>query len=88
MFIINDKSLFLYHTSGDRWGSFEHSGKQKIGISKISKNNQPIEYKIISDSFPIDENLILIGDTIFYRLENTSFYDQMIIKKISINDLK
>lgn len=86
-FIKNDKDIFLYHTSGDRWGMMAYSGKQCVGISKIDKQNHLTGYRIISDSLPVDENILLIGDTVFYKINDPENQYKTIIKKINLNKL-
>ncbi|WP_131393866.1 hypothetical protein [Gramella sp. KN1008] len=86
-FVKNNNDVFLYHTSGDKWSFFEYTGMQQIGISRIDRNNHVTDYRIIADSLPINEELLLIDDTLFYRVENTRRYDEMLIKKIATKDL-
>ncbi len=88
-FISGKKDIYLYHTTGDRWGFFEHSGKSNIGISRINKYNSPVEYKVIIDSLAIHPKLVLINDTIFFevRVEFRNKPDKMKIKKIALKDL-
>lgn len=83
-FIRSGNSIFLYHTSGDNWGFFAHTGIQGIGISRIDKYNNPAEYKILADSNTINEEILLHNDTIFYQHvigKNNGDYE---IKRIKI----
>lgn len=87
-FVDNKKSIYLYHTTGDSWGFGGHIGKQQIGIFLVDSLNRPIKYKIINDKFKINDKIVFIRDTIYYRLEDANEYDKMTIKKIAWEDLK
>lgn len=87
-FIDNGRSIYLYHTTGDSWGLLSgHTGTQQIGIFEIGKANKLVSHRTVEDSVKIDEKIIFVGDTIFYRLSNSNVYDKMIIRKIAWKDL-
>jgi len=89
-FIIDGQNIYLYHSSGDRWGFFEHSGKAEIGISNINKSNIPINYRLLVDSSSIETKLLLQNDTLYYRvrIENKDKPDEMRIKWTTIDNLE
>ncbi len=85
-FIRTNNSVFLYNTSGDTWGFFAHTGQQGIGISRIDKNNNAIDYKVLADSNTINQQILIIEDTVFYQhvIKNNSDYE---IKKAHLKDI-
>ena len=88
-FLIDQHKVYLYHSSGDTWGFFAHTGKQQIGISEIDNNNLPVNYKIISDSCAISDRICLFDDTIYFqvRVTHKNKSDEMQIKKVALKDL-
>jgi hypothetical protein len=86
-FIRTNNNIFLYNTTGDTWGFFAHTGKQGIGISKIDKSNNPIQYRVLSDSNTINEEIIISKDTIFYQHVIGANNGEFEVKKIKLNDL-
>jgi hypothetical protein len=88
-FIDNGRCIYLYHTTGDNWGLLGgHLGTQQIGIFQIGNANKLVSHRTVEDTIGIDEKIILVGDTIFYRLSNTNENDKMIIRKIAWKDLR
>jgi hypothetical protein len=88
-FVNNGKNNYLFHTTGDSWGLMGgHFGKEQIGIFQVDRLNKLINHKIINDTSGLDEKIVFIGDTIFYRLKDNTEYDKMTIKKIAWEDLK
>jgi len=88
-FLMDKRNVYIYHSSGDNWGFFEHTGIAQIGLSKIDDKNLPYDYKILSDSCAIETRLLLINDSIFYRIRvsNRNKPDEMILKKAALKDL-
>jgi hypothetical protein len=89
-FLIDKQFVYLYHSTGDNWGLFAHTGKTQIGISKINERNIPVDYRIIADSLEIATKLILHNDTLYYRVRCTKENnpDEMKIKKTTIYELE
>jgi hypothetical protein len=87
IFFDNGSSLFLYHTTGDSWEFTGHIGKQQMGVFKIDSANRLVEHKIISDEYEVDEKILMIKDSLYYRLKDTNAFKEMTIKRIAWNDL-
>jgi hypothetical protein len=88
IFIRNESGIFLYHTTGDSWELLSgHVGKQGIGIFKINSANQVSEHRVINDESGLDDKILMVRDTIFYRLLDNHDYNKMTIKKIAWKDL-
>lgn len=86
-FIKNENDIFLYNTSGDRYGMMAYTGKKCLGISKIDKENKLTDYRIISDSLPVGDIILLMGDTVFYSVSDSKNQYKTIYKKINLNNL-
>jgi hypothetical protein len=86
-FIRTDSVLFLYHTSGDTWGAMERTGKQGVGLSRIDKNNMPADYRTIADKNMINEEILILHDTLFYQHVIGKNKGEFDIKKIALRDI-
>jgi hypothetical protein len=88
-FVDNGKSIYLYYTTGDNWGLLSgHVGNQQIGISQVDNENRLVNPKIVKDTLEIDEKIVFVADTVFYRLRDSNEYDKMTIKKVAWKDIQ
>jgi hypothetical protein len=87
MFIDNGTNAFLYHTTGDSWGFAGQIGKQEIGVFRIDSTNGLTEHKTIFDEEEVNEKILMLKDTVYYRLGDNNQFDRMTIKKIAWDDL-
>lgn len=86
-FIRTDKTVYLYHTSGDTWGMMAHRGQQGIGISVIDQDNLPSNYRTLSDKNKISEEILIIKDTVYYQHAVGNNNGDIEIKRIALSDL-
>ncbi len=86
-FIRTDKNIFLYHTSGDTWELLSYRGQQGIGLSHIDKNNTPVDYKTISDRNTINNEILILNDTLYYQHVTGTNNGYFEIKKIAVKDI-
>jgi hypothetical protein len=86
-FIRTSKAVYLYHTSGDTWGLMAHRGQQGIGISLIDKDNSPSGYKTLSDKNTINEEILIINDTVYYQHVTGKNHGDFELKQIALSDL-
>lgn len=87
-FIRTDKGIYLYHTSGDTWGMMAHRGQQGIGISVIDKDNLPSDYRTLSDKNTINEEILIINDSVYYQHVVGKNNGDFEIKRIALSDLQ
>lgn len=86
-FLRTANSMFFYHTSGDTWGLFAHTGKQGIGISQINELNEPSNYRILADTTEINNRILIHNDTVFFELKIGTLIANFPVKKARLTDL-
>ena len=87
-FIRTSTAVYLYHTSGDTWGMMAHRGQQGIGISVIDKDNLPSDYRTLSDKNTINEEILIIKDTVYYQHVIGKNNGDFELKQIALSDLQ
>jgi hypothetical protein len=65
-----------------------HSGQQGIGISIIDKDNLPSDYRTLGDKNTINEEILILKDSVYYQHVIGKNNGDFELKQIALSDLQ